>query len=892
MSADNLGPAPHEALDQQDTIAPASSGIFQEVLRAAERDGVDREALCRLFWLLNAHPRLLGHQRCLQNLLSLLSTPEFHNGVDAWADDWAGDTPAWIDAARWAGRLQSTGSSALEDFVKEPRHASHHVLMRHGINRHPVAGAVWIRHHSDPDPMRPTHGLTRAGRTFRLLQWHFFCSQAQARHEHCTLAAYMEYDKPDEWPAWPRPAAALGLAIRKFSYPPFDALLESLPYETRLDRFSLEVVAAKDRLIKQHSDEPARQRVIALTSYFEDFKNYFEGRPLRPRRHGGGGSGGARRTVPGFIHLNTEPLILFEPPEADSGDEDVPTRTVTRVSVRDDTLDRLTAADREAMDLAPGEDMRPVLELFPIEDFPGGIHRLWAIRQAIDAVSQRIYWDKSQLTPLEVAALLDAITSAETENAEHASVSKEAGLLLKCMLMFGCTAEGARTTRTMWTSTLASMVERHEPLTTRAVLVDAETGECAGIAVPAVVPAYVSEPPEGFRRCADAAQSYLLLPDTAGLGAALLEHQRGKDVEIGGALFSESPIRLEDRVEQILLETNQWLDAASRPRLTTVKVSRKLPALLARAGLDEVGVALVCGDHGYKGQARLHYTQHQTQQLARAYAKAIQRMASEARRPLKSPSSSDCTASPGSIGARLIVTTDALRQLIASLRSELARTPERGRSAWHRYHRAYILYTAVMQGLLTGIRPTLQPETLLNQFLACDKPMGREPIVVCVSEKDDQYEARSRPMLITGRLQRQFVHLAAHEQEMWRWQPAGLLTSNLTRAQRAYSDWDDHNLKPTARPVSPSWIARELARHGLYAAANFTRAYLRTWLLKDGCSQQAIDGLLGHAGTGQSPVHMHSTFAFELHINELSSRLERMSSALGLESVPSRLAKP
>ena len=47
---------------------------------------------------------------------------------------------------------------------------------------------------------------------FRLLQWHFFCSQAEARYQHSTLEQYLQYDRMGEWPAWPRPAAAVGRA--------------------------------------------------------------------------------------------------------------------------------------------------------------------------------------------------------------------------------------------------------------------------------------------------------------------------------------------------------------------------------------------------------------------------------------------------------------------------------------------------------------------------------------------------------------------------------------------------------------------------------------------------------------------------------------------------------
>lgn len=105
-------------------------------------------------------------------------------------------------------------------------------------------------------------------------------------------------------------------------------------------------------------------------------------------------------------------------------------------------------------------------------------------------------------------------------------------------------------------------------------------------------------------------------------------------------------------------------------------------------------------------------------------------------------------------------------------------------------------------------------------------------------------------------------------------------------------DWADDRPKPRAQLVDGQWLARQLSQFGFPAAANFTRAYLRTWLLADGCPEQVIDAFLGHAGAGQSLTHMHGTFDFRQHLREIEVRLERMANELSLEPVASRLADP
>jgi hypothetical protein len=887
------GTAAADTPDREDTTAPAQSLTFVQTLTQAQEAGVDRDALSRLFWLLNAHPRLLGHQRCLQNLLSLMSTPEFRDGVHDWADPWIGDIPPWITAATWATELVGKATAEMAEFTRQPRDQNHQILMRHGINRHPLAGALWIRHHSDSDPSQPTATLSAPGRKFRLLQWHFFCSQAEARHSHSTLEQYLQYDRPGEWPAWPRPAAAVGLALRQLSYSPWDPLLADLPYETRLDDFVNELVDRREQLLLKHTGGEARQRLVALVSYFDDFKRYFEGLPAKRRREGGGGSGGGRKGIPGFVHFTASPHVLFEPPEPDTGDEDVPTRNVTRAYVHSDGLTPQNVEELEGLGIAPSEDLQPIMDLFPLEDRPGGIHDLWEIRKATEAAAQRDYWDKTQLTPFEVATLLDTVDTPEQEQAEPAAVvpDQAARLVLRSMLVLGCTQEEARTIRTMQSTELSARASNEDGLATRVILMDSQSGQCVGFVVRAIGPRYTSEPPESFSQCANAATRRLTLPDLTGLGAALLHHQRRAGGGLCGPVFHETPEQLEAQTKRLLGAANLRLDSQSRARLTTTKVSRKLPSLLSRAGVDEVGIALICCERRFQSQARLHYTQHRTEDLIGAYAKAIRRMYAETGRTLAPSVRMERTEDSAVVGARLVVRPEELGRFVRALRSELEQSPAYARSATHRYHQILVLYTLLMQGLMTGIRPSSRPERLMAEAFAYDRPNNDAHLIVSLVEKDDQYQARARPVAIPCRLQRQFANVAAHAQATWRWHPTDLTFPSDKYAAKTLVDWADDRTAPRAQPVNGQWMTRQLTRFGLPAAANFTRAYLRTWLLKDGCVEQVVDAFLGHAEAGQSPTSMHGTLDFAHHLCEIGARLERMAASLGLEPVRSRLSQ-
>ena len=880
-------------LKDADTVAPAESAGFQRVLHQAQQDGIERDALCRLFWLMNAHPRLLGHQRCLQNLRSLLSTPEFVDGVDAWAGPWTSDVPGWLAITDWACRLGDTAKPGMEDFVRPPRNERHHLLMRHGINRHPGAGALWIRHHDDPNPMTHTAGLSSASRSFRLLQWHLFCSQAEARREHSTLDQYMSYSGDNEWPTWPRPAAAVGLALRDLSYQRWDGMLSTLPFEPQLDEFAKALVEDKDQLLTPYQDPgETRQRVVALISYFEDFHNLFEGRPNKPRRERGGGRGGARTGVPGYVHFASSPQVFFQPPEQDTGDEDVPSRDFTRVHLHSDALTPGRSAELESQDIAPGEDLRPVMDLFPAAERPGGMSSLWMRRDAMDAAAQHHFWDKTQMTPLETSALLDVLGEPSRAAAadSESTLATEARLLLKTMLVFGCPFEEARTIRAMTLSRFTEAVTNHSVITTRIVVVTDNGDECAGLALPALSPQYKSPPPNAFKTTANGAQHSLTLPDIAGVGASLLSHRSRASEDINGPVFQASAADLETQIKQLLAGVNRQLDASSRARVTITKVAGKLASILGRGGLDEVGVALVCGDQRYAGQARLHYTQHPTNRLIQAYTKATKRLLAEADHPIRVQSPLKVSETSAAVGARLIVRHRDLRQFINQLSAEIESKPAPTQSGRHRYHQSFLLYSMVMQSLMTCVRPSSNPDRFIADMLSHRKLPARALDVRSIVEKDDHYQARARAVVIPDRLKLQLDQLAAHTHGIWRWRPTDLVLPECTDAQLMFLDWPRSVAAPRANIISPDWLTDQLQLHDLPAAANFHRGYLRTRLLTQGCPEQVIDAFLGHANAGQSPYNLHGTLDHDHYLREISSYLDRVAEDLGLVPLRSLLA--
>ena len=900
-----LSPGDREKHAAADTIAPSQSDAFQQVLRQAEHDGVDPDALRRLLWLLNAHPRLIGHQRCLQNLGSLLGTPEFVDGLDVWAGPWTAHVPRWVEITEWAGALSDANATGLKDFIRPPRNDKHNLLMRHGINRHPGVGALWVRHHGDPDPAQRTTTLPPASRVYRLLQWHLFCSQAEARHERSSIEQYMAYGGPHEWPAWPRPAAAVGLALRELSYGQWDDVLIELPFEPELSAFAKALVNDKEQLLKfaedskpkttgsAKSEATASARLLALAAYFEDFDTLLSGRAPKVRRKGGGGRGGNRVGIPGFVHFNSSPQVCFEPPEEASDDEDVPHRDFTRVHIHSEAMTSQAIAELESHDIAPDEDLRPVMDLFPASERAGGMSSLWLRRLALESAAQGHFWDKSQMTPVETSAVLDALdeTSNTAACTSEQCARSEARLLVRSMLVLGCRMEEVRTMRLMTSSRMAEATSLAGAPVTRVALVDDAGVVCIALAHPAVSPRYVSTPQAVYLQRANAAAKHITLPDVAELGTALLKHVTGRAVDLDGPVFQTPVAELEAHVKDLLAQINRSLDSASRPRVTLAKVAGKLPSLLARAGLDEVGVALVCGDTRYAGQARLHYTQHRTGHLVQFYTKAVRRLFREAGRPIRALAQNYAPA-VAYVGARLVVKHEHLHDFITNLKAEIRTRPASTRSGRHRYHSSFLLYTTVMQALTTGIRPTSRPDRIMTATPTSAMQPATNALLQSIVEKDDQYESKSRVVAVLPRLQKQLLHLVAHARGTWRWRPSDLMLPTATGTALMFIDWSDTAAPPLAQVIDPAWVADQLSKHGLPAPSNFHRGYLRTRLLASGCPEPVIDAFLGHAGIGQSPYHFHGTLDHAAYLATIASQLEGIVDELGLVPIASWLAEP
>jgi hypothetical protein len=899
-------------LEQFDVVAPCEAPAFLALIERATAAGVDVEVLRGMLWLLNAHPRLLGHRRCLANLGEMLSVPSLVDRLADWAGEWQQQIPEWHSIIGWAASLQPAHDDQLEPFFNEPRHPTHHVLMRHGMTRHPMTSALWTRHHADPEPDPPHARLSPASRAFRLLQWHVFCIHAEFRARTSSVQQYLHYAGRDEWPAVPMRTDDAGRAVRELSHPEYDDLLQTLPLEDSTFDYAIELISGQDDLLELAELVDAGARAVALLRYFNTFLELVAGsdvaRTARATSHGR--KTGSRKTVPGFVHFGAAPRVLFEPAAQASSDEDIPTRDFARIHVSARALTTQVLIELESQGLAPQEEAQPILDLFPAGERAGGMNSLWMQRQALEAAAQRHAWDRRNLTPFEVGAVVRVLEESAPRLCADATdklVTREASLAVLGMLLLGCNLLDVLGLGIVSRERFAEMISSASPLPFGRWLVHDELETCAGIAVTSIQPAYRTPQSSAFASCAERALPFLLLPDVAGFGAGLLSHiqQFGPP---DGKVFSSDIAALTPEVDGFLKRANQQLDPDSRGRVTLAKVRDKVASLLTRAGLDETAVAIITADRDCTGQARLHYTQHLVSRLQEAYRKATKRMLREAgitqmlasspgviEVPTKDAAHQPQGTAGGVVGARLIVAKNHLRDFVGRMRDRLERVPERSRSAWHAYHDAFILYTVVIQHMTTGVRLSSTPQRFMKSLLEAEATMasaGRDAhlLIEAVADKDDQYVARARATPIPDRLETQLYFLAVHAQAAWRWMPSDLVMPSDDAAELAFVSWADGPGPRRASVVQPGWIATQLAELGLPVPANFHRGYLRTHLLRNGCPQQSVDAFLGHANVGETPHVRHGSFDYDVYRQTIDRYVCDICDEIGLVPISSRLA--
>lgn len=901
-------PVPEEDIDMADRMAPTASEPWKALISLARNQGADSEALRDLLWILNAHPRLIGHQKCFHNLRGLLTEPNLTNAVHEWASGWSSMLARWHSISEWVAGLRPGLTPEVEPLFRQPRHERHHLLMRHGINRHPLAGALWTEHHS---------ALCHPG-VFRLaaqahseLQWHFFCMQAEARYRGSTRTQYEAYAGAPEWPESPRPGDAMGLAVRDLSYPELDDLTKALPTEDSTPRFADALIDAKDNLLRIAEPFGAQIRVLAMVRYAEAFKGLLDGEPWlrRPRDTTTTEREGGRWTVPGFVRVSGALVVLFEPPEDDPLDEDIPHRDSVRVHLAEESLTPAALDAMEQQGISPAEVVTQALDLFHPGKKPGGMMSLISQRLALEAAAQRHPWDRRNLTPLELAELfrhLENLASAAAETADL--LTSEARLALLAMLLLGCGLDDVLAARIAPDPNVQSdAVPRHELGNGRLLLIDPVSARVIGHSIPTVQPLYRLPADQAFAACAEASAERFVLPDFTSLGLELLGHATRNGAPNSGRIFISNRSALQAAIDAILREVNQCLDPDTRGRVTVAKIRSKLGALLYQAGLDETAVALITNDRRFARSARLHYTQHSVDRLQSGYVKAIRRMLKSAGRLslYRPPDGAECTLDPANApskasfqmaaGARLVVSRDRLSSLVCELRGDIERKPNRLRSAFHRYHQDFLLYCLLMQNFETGGRVVQDPGHLYKEWAHSPQSLGAPSVarqrqfVVSLADKDNQYRSRARAIFLPPSLRRQFQHLQSHAAGYWRWQPVTSPQPQAGTSPTPFVDWDAADTKPRAIILGPTWIAQQLQRRGFPVPTNFHRGYLRTQLLFRGCPPQTVDAFLGHAETGEVPHIRHGSFDYDVWRQHIEAHVAEITKEAGLIPVPSQL---
>ena len=113
------------------------------------QDNQPDEPLLDLMWLTGAHPELIGHVQVFANIAEALATEVFAPDNLAWMQEGLVRRLEPISATlHWLSRNEAKlrRIAELEPYFRQPKRPGHHVILHHGVVRHPLCAALWNRY--------------------------------------------------------------------------------------------------------------------------------------------------------------------------------------------------------------------------------------------------------------------------------------------------------------------------------------------------------------------------------------------------------------------------------------------------------------------------------------------------------------------------------------------------------------------------------------------------------------------------------------------------------------------------------------------------------------------------------------------------------------------------
>jgi hypothetical protein len=859
--------------------APVSARAHQALKVAARADGIDVEALRRLLWLVNAHPKLVAHLLVFENLGILLRSEVF-SAATSWAGGWTSDIGAWIDICNWVGAKAQIlcATSGLELFNREPIHERHHPHFQLGISRHGIVGALWNQHELAAQAT-PSEEDREAIGSFQLLRAHVVAAHIECRWRLSSLEFYEGFMGCHERPVAPILSSLISPLLRDLSKARFANTVRALPQATLTPAFADQTLNAGAMLHEFAEDDArfARRASATLKRYFRAFQKVRSGRGAGASGRWRGSRSGSRERRPGYVQLVQG--VYEGGAESDETDTPFP---ASAVFIDQDDEDEIL----ERSGISPAETMNRVIELVEAKDLQRGFLAYQWRWRAISGRAQRHRFAYSRLTSPELGQfwrLTERIIGTSFDFITNVALV-EAGLALRLSFVFGQSLDTVLNLQVRWIPERSALnLSDEDPPEHPVLIVEApelgnfNAARVVGMLVPTIHPDYRTELPEEL---ADIDREYVsgfVLNDYLGVGADLAELKR-RLPDHQGRLWKSTPEQIKQTARSILANLDE--------RLRTSRIARTLSDWIFDLTGDHTLSWITTGDRRRRNEPRMHYTRYPISRIDQVYFQVCRHLA----KIVGAPRPRQMVALPNpdaTVGARFVAELTFCKLIVDQLLESLSDRyldRESAVEVFH-YHNRLVLYLVLFQGLTTGVRVT-NPGHLFTSWRDAGSPLDRD-LLVSVADKEMHANSKARLGSVRKDLAKQFAFYQAHLDHLktipWlrpqvataeaTWGPLFLITGDLRVAE-----------------VTPTWLQSALEEWtGYPVPENFHRAFLRTELLDRRASPEVIDAFMGHANAGEGPFEFLSSFDYSDYLDQIEPVIGAISADLGLRPVESRL---